>query len=303
MAENTAQLSWAITFDLLITTPIIYYLTIRKRAIPKTTVVPVFILGVLIASIITPSEHQYYLSLVKTWFLPILEISIIAYVVITIRKGLKEFKRSSTSNPDFYTAAKNASSNILPKALVIPFATELSVFYYGLINWKRRTLRVSEFTYYKNTSTRLVLGVFFFLIIIETFSIHLLIHEWSKLLAWILTGLSIYTCFQILGIARSITKRPISISDSYLILNWGIMNETAIKTSNIASIEKLTKEVNKDSKLIYLSPFHDMEGHNIRIKLKQETTMTRFYGMKKRYQQILVYIDDPDRFIDTITIN
>jgi hypothetical protein len=55
-------LSLAITIDLLVTIPFIYFLGIRKTAIPKTTVVPFIILGVIICSFIVPLENQYYLN-------------------------------------------------------------------------------------------------------------------------------------------------------------------------------------------------------------------------------------------------
>ena len=82
------MLSSAITFDLLITTPILYYLIIRKRSIPKTTIIPVFILGIIVASIILPQAHQGYLELVKTWFLPLLELGVFTYLVVMIELSL-----------------------------------------------------------------------------------------------------------------------------------------------------------------------------------------------------------------------
>jgi len=215
--EDPITLSAAITFDLLVTTPVLYFLIIRKRSIPNTTVVPVFILGIIISSIILPSENQDYLSMVKLWFLPILELSILTYVIIQIRKAFIQFRKQRSTSPDFFLASKAASERILPTFLVLPFATELSVFYYGLFAWKKRSIQSNEFTYHQSTSTNLVLGVFIFLIMIEAVAIHLLIQGWSTLFAWILTGLSIYGCFQILGILKSISRRPISIEEGSIV--------------------------------------------------------------------------------------
>ena len=81
---HSNELSLAITIDLLLTTPFIYFLLIRKTTIPKTTVVPFVIIGVVVCSFILPSENQYYLSLFKTWVLPIIEVSVLSYIIYNI---------------------------------------------------------------------------------------------------------------------------------------------------------------------------------------------------------------------------
>ncbi|MEO9871250.1 hypothetical protein [Ekhidna sp.] len=294
--ENTVQLSMAMTFDLLITTPVIYFLIIRKRAIPKTTIVPVFILGIVTASVILPIEHQYHLSLVKKWFLPLLEVSIVTYVIFTIRKAYKSIKKNGSKGLDFFTAAKDATSNILPKRLVSPFATELSVFYYGFIAWKKRILSENEYSYHKTTSTSMLLGVFVFLILIEAFAVHLLLQEWSTLAAWILTVLSAYGIFQIIGIARSLAKRPIVLQDDQLILRYGIMGETAIPYELIETVSEFKKSVEKNEGYVHLSPFKDMEGHNTLIEVREDVQFFGFYGFKKTFSKLLIYVDEPEGF-------
>lgn len=296
--NDPATLSSAITFDLLISTPVLYFLTIRRSNIPKTTIVPVFILGLVIASIILPTEHQYYLNLAKTWVLPILEISIITYVVITIRKALKHIK--SADSIDFFTAAKEASSQILPNRLAVLFATELSVFYYGLISWRKRQLKAYEFSYHKTASTRMTLGVFIGLIIIEAVAVHLLLQGWSVIAAWILTGLSIYGCLQILGILKSLARRPILIGKEVLMVRYGIMNEATIAFENIQQATSFTQSVEKSDGYVHLSPFKDMEGHNILIELHEEMDLNGFYGIKKSFQKLLIYVDEPEKFLEQL---
>lgn len=298
--EDPVSLSAAITFDLLITTPVIYFLIIRKRSIPNTTVVPVFILGIIIGSIIIPEGYQDYLSIVKTWFLPILEITIVTYVILKIRKAFSQIKKHQTTSIDFFGAAKEASVSILPKALVIPFATELSVFYYGLLAWKSKKHHSNEFTYHKSTSTILVLAVFVFLIIIEAVAIHLLVQGWSTIAAWIFTGLSAYGCFQVLGILKSIPRRPIRIEDDHLILKWGIMVDTQIALSSIKEVKGFTKSVEKGDGYKFLSPFHEMEGHNVLLEFSEPSILVGFYGFKKSFDRLLLQVDNPDQFIEKI---
>ncbi|MEQ6165671.1 hypothetical protein AAOE16_00635 [Ekhidna sp. MALMAid0563] len=294
-SEDPASLSMAITFDLLVSTPVLYFLTIRKRTIPNTTVIPAFILGIVIASIILPSEHQYYLSQVKIWILPVVEIGIISYIIITIRRTFKSFKL--TGETDFFSAAKAASAKILPKRVAILFATELSVFYYGVFAWKKRRLSLNEYSYHQKTSTQMVLGVFFFIIMIEAIAVHLLLQSWSQVVAWILTCLSIYGCFQILGILKSLSRRPISIKNDAVILRYGIMNEVEVPYNQIKQIAAFTTTVEKSDGYVHLSPFKDMEGHNILIEVENEMELNGFYGVKKSFEKLLIYTDEPERFL------
>ncbi|MEO9485458.1 MAG: hypothetical protein ABJG47_18505 [Ekhidna sp.] len=297
---NPSGLSLAITFDLLVTTPVIYFLIIRKRNIPKTTLVPVFILGIVIASIILPSEHQFYLSQVKTWFLPFLEIGVVTYLIITIRKAFRKFKQHEHTSIDFFTTAKTAAEDIMPKALSTAFATELSIFYYGFISWKKRELAAHEFSYHKTTSTRMILGVFVFLIIIEAFAVHLALQHWSATVAWILTILSIYACLQVFGIVRSLSKRPVTIEDDALILKYGVMGESMIPLSQIKAVREQTKSLTDSKEIVYLSPFKDMEGHNVVIEVERPAQLASFYGFKKTYSTIVVYLDDPKAFVNEL---
>ena len=159
---NPNTLSIGITFDLLLTVPLIYFLLIRKTNIPKTTMVPFLILGIIICSLILPTKNQFYLNLFKTWVLPIVELSILYFVIFNVRKGIKRYKLNNTESFDFFTTLKSTCYEILPKGAVIPIVTEIAVFYYGFVYWKRRKLKDNEFAYHKDSGTvTLLIAVIF----------------------------------------------------------------------------------------------------------------------------------------------
>ena len=239
-------LNLAITADLLLTIPFVYFLLIRKTKIPKTTVVPVMIVGLLIGSYFLPKESQTYLILFKTWILPVIEISIFTFVIIKIHSGIQKFKEVKGSIPtDFFSTLKNICYEIFPEKIVLPFATEVSVIYYGFISWKTRALEENEFTYHKKSGTIALLLVFIMLIGVETVAFHLLLVRWSIIAAWVLTTLSIYTAIQVVGFAKSLSKRPISINHGILNLKYGILNEVAIPCADIERIELSRKPLEK----------------------------------------------------------
>jgi len=285
-----------VTFDLLLTVPFVYFLLIRKTTIPKTTIVPFLIFGVLICSIILPSENQYYLNLFKTWVLPIVELLVVSFVIYNVRKTIKNYKKKKHLSFDFFTTLKNTCYEILPEKVVMPIVTEIAVFYYGFLYWKKRKLKENEFTYHKDSGTITLLIAIIFIVAIETVTFHILLLKWSNIAAWILTFLSIYSAIQIFGFLKSMLKRPIAIESNKLYLRYGIMNEATIKLKEIASIEISSKDIELNKETRKLSFLGELESHNVIIRLKNESTLIGLYGIKKKFKVLALYIDNKNEF-------
>ena len=299
-SANPSSLSIGITFDLLLTVPLVYFLLIRKTNIPKTTVVPFLIVGIIICSLILPTENQYYLNLFKTWVLPIVELSILSFVIFNVLKGIKRYKLNKTESSDFFTTLKNTCYEILPKGMVIPVVTEIAVFYYGFVHWKKRKLKDNEFTYHKESGTISLLIAIIFIVAVETVVLHILLQKWNVTVAWILTFLSIYSGIQLLGFLKSMSKRPILIKDDKLYLKYGIMNETTIDLKSIDSIEISSKDIELNKETRKLSILGELEGHNIIIRLKQENKLNGLYGIKRTYKNLALHVDNKIEFKNRI---
>jgi len=294
------RLSIGITIDLLLTVPVIYLILIRKTSIPKTTVVPIIIVGMLICSIILPEENQFYLELFKTWILPIVELSIVSYIIHNVSKAVKQYKSNKIESADFFTTLKTTCYEMLPKITVIPFVTEISVFYYGFVYWKKRELDENEFSYHKESGTITLLIAIIFIVAIETFVLHTLLTKWSNVAAWILTSVSVYSGVQLLGFLKSMYKRPILIKNGKLFLRYGIMNETIISIDNINSIELSSKDIELNKETRKLSFLGELESHNIIIRLKEENILTGLYGTKCKYRNLVLHVDKNAEFKDLL---
>ena len=253
---------------------------------------PFLIVGIIICSLILPTENQYYLNLFKTWVLPFVELSILSFVIFNVRKGIKRYKLNKTESFDFFTTLKNTCYEILPKGIVIPVVTEIAVFYYGFVHWKKRKLKDNEFTYHKDSGTVSLLIAIMFIVAIETITFHILLAKWNTTVAWILTFLSIYSGIQIFGFVKSMFKRPISIENDKLFLRYGIMNETTIDLVNIDSIEISSKDIELNTETRKLSFLGELESHNVVIKLKKENTLIGLYGIKRIYKNLALHVDN-----------
>lgn len=293
---NPDSLSIGITLDLLLTVPLVYVLLIRNTNIPKTTVVPFLILGMLVGYIVLPAQNQYYLDLFKSWVFPVVEISIISLVIYKVRQAIKRYQTNQNPSVDFFTTLKNTCSEILPKSAVMPVVTEIAVFYYGFIHWKKRTLNENEFSYHRESGAIGLLVAILFLVSVETFVFHVLLIKWSKIAAWILTFLSIYSGFQLFGFLKSMYKRPISIEHDRLYLRYGIMNETTIELVKIDSVEVSSKDIEFNKETRSFSILGNLESHNVIIRLKEEHSISGLYGIKRNYTTLALHVDDKLRF-------
>ncbi|WP_396638388.1 hypothetical protein [Maribacter sp. R77961] len=297
LRSNSNPLSIGITFDLLLTAPLIYFLLIRRTNIPKFTVLPFLILGMVVGSFIIPVEYQYYLNLFRVWVFPIIELAVLSYVIFNVIHAIKKYRVHKTAASfDFFTTLKKTCYEILPRVAVIPVITEIAVFYYSFIFWRKRKLKKGEFSYHKNSGTISVLIAILLIVAIETVVLHILLAKWSAVTAWIMSFLSIYSGIQIFGFLKSMLKRPIAIADDQLFLRYGIMAETTIALRDIAAIEISSKELILDKETRKLSIFGELETHNVIIRLKKENELIALYGIKRTYKNLAFYVDDKIEF-------
>lgn len=294
--KDNAILTFAVTFDLLISVPLIFFLLIRKSEISKTTIVPLILIGFLLGSYFLPKDGQSYLVLFKTLLLPLIELTILLLIGVKFRNAIKRNKALSNPNLDFFNHLKSNCSEVLPRKISLLFATEIAVFYYGFCNWKKIKVKENEFSYHKNSGTPAMLGAFILVIAIETMAFHFLLARWSITAAWILTAMSAYTAIQVFGFAKSLSKRPIVIGDNHLVVRYGMINEVDIVFEDIESIELSTKTLEKKKLTKTLSPFGEMEGHNLILTLKKEYVLVGLYGLRKRCKTIAFYLDEPKDF-------
>ena len=296
--QSPTELSVGITLDLILTIPFVYFLLIRKKAIPKLTVVTVFVVGIVVATAVLPESQQSLLSQIKTYVFPIIELGVFSLLVSKAIKIIREFKKKDRVNLDFYNAIQLASKEVFPAKIASLLATEISVIYYGFVNWKKRTLKENEFSYHKNSTIVSVLLGFMLVILIETVAVHLLVEKWSVIAAWVLSILSVYTCLQLFALLRSLSKRPIQINKSReeVILRYGFFSEAVIPIEKIKNIELSEKELPEDKSILPFSPLGTLDGYNCILHLKEEAVFKSFYGFEKKYVSLAFFVDEKQQF-------
>ena len=95
-------------------------------------------------------------------------------------------------------------------------------------------------------------------------------------------------------------KRPISIENDRLYLRYGIMSETTIYIKDIDRVEISSKDIEINKETRKLSFLGELEGHNIIIRLKKENELIGLYGLKRKYKNLALYIDEKIEFKNRI---
>ncbi|WP_340074602.1 hypothetical protein [Leptobacterium sp. I13] len=302
LIKTHPDIAIGITYDLTITAPLLYFLIIRKKPIPKITVVPVFVLGLILATFLLPESQQQHVAIIKTYLLPIIELLVILIILHKVYKGIKAYKHNAQGDTDFLTTLKNSTNEVLKNPKIAEIATaEIAMIYYGLFLWKKKKPKENEFTIYKESGITAIFLAIVSIIGIETYVFHILIMKWNNIAAWILTGTSIYAALQLLGHLKAIHHRYSSITSDQIYLKYGLFGNARINIDDIDRIELLSNDIReKDLKVEKLAILKDMEPHNIAIYFSKRQKITKIYGIKKECDILLFQIDDKNKFIERI---
>ncbi len=299
---NSELLSNGILCDLLITAPLIYFLSIRKSNVSRLTVIRVFVVGVLFAGVILRSQSNPVLQFIKTWVSPLIELSVIFIISRKFYAANKKARVANENKIDFLLHCQSVMWQVLGnEKLANMISSEVSVMYYAFFSVKERSPDYkTKFTSYKENGLLLILGVILSIFLVETTGVHFLLTVWSKTIAWVITGLSLYTCLQLFAHMRAIKARPIVINAHSFEVHNGLAGDAFIQLDNIEKIERSNKKpVGRES--IKISLLKGLENHNVVVYLKKPVEVTKIFGIKRETDTVLFFVDKPKAFTDIIT--
>jgi hypothetical protein len=302
-SNNRHLLSYAILADLLITLPLVYLFLIKNSTISKLTVFRVVSIGIAVADVILNVESNQFLYGLKHWIAPIIETVIIFTICYKFYRINKKTKERKTKNSDFLIHSRVLLSETLGNNKIGEvMATEVSMFYYAFLSKKnKKNSDELHFTSYKENGIIAIFYAFMMAIVVETVAMHFLLMTVNPLFAWVLTGLSLYTCIQLFSHIRAITSRVIRINYNILALHMGLAADAEIQLSNIKSIKIITKEfIEKDT--VKISLLKKLEPQNIIIELYETVEITKLYGIKRYSKRISFFVDEPKIFYDKLKI-
>lgn len=291
--ELNRQMAIAISIDLLIILPVLYFFCIRKSVIPTITVVPFLAICLFSGLYFLPEGQRDWLLSFKTFGLPVIELIVLVHVILIGKKVLAQLKSESVRGVDFYDALAQVLSD-KPAIIRRLLMTELSVIYYGLIKWKKSNFNFTAYSMHKGNGVVAVLAAVLLLIAVETAAIHLLLAKWSESVAWILSIISIYTGLQLFGLMKSLSYRPSFIDREHLHLRFGIGAEAQIALEDIESVSKCKGDLPDEAR--NFSILGALDQPNLLLTFKKEQWIFGLYGKKSKTKKLALQIDRQEDF-------
>lgn len=226
--------SAAATVDLVVVVCAIYFwLLVRPGIRGRVSLIPIALLGALRATFLYPNART-----LAAFAAGACEVALIAFVVIQVRA--KTRRHPGTRDGDAVDLLRASLEPILPGAARF-LAAELGIFYYALFSWRANPYVPQDaqaFSIHKKGGHADLLYIVAFASTMEIVPLHLLLHHWSPLAAWIATSLSLYGTIWLIGLARSIALRPVLVGPDYLDVKFGLLFRLRVPRQSIAAVRR-----------------------------------------------------------------
>ncbi len=129
----------------------------------------------------------------------------------------------------------------------------------------------------------------------------ILLIRWSTLVAWVLTGTSIYTALMIFGHIKALTKRHSTLEKNTLVLKNGLIATVHIDLGTIEKAELCSEEIlDPDKKIGNLGLSKVSTNHNVALYFNKKQTIEKVYGITQECERLLLYIDNKNDFVQKI---
>ncbi|HSP14099.1 MAG TPA: hypothetical protein VLV78_05045 [Thermoanaerobaculia bacterium] len=288
-AANPDLMAWAVTFDLTLTIPLLYWIVIvRSGAARPVTIAPVFAIGAAAAALVLPRGNQQFLHTLRYVAAP-LEIVTIALLVQRLA-AMRGRERKGDPLDRIRTAATAAFGEGVLAGFV---ATELAVVWYALLGWTRPAdvpADAKPFTVHQRSGWGSVLACLIILVASESIAVHLLVQMWSVRAAWIVTSIDLYGLLWFIGDYNALRLRPSLVRGSTLQIRYGLRWTATVERTNVARMRDVTGE--SDWKRPGVLKVAMIDAPRYLIELREPLVANGLAGMRRRVEAIAISPDD-----------
>jgi len=285
--------------DLVVIVPVLWMLYKGKFSLKQAIFLAAF--GCIAARFIIPLEHlQPFVAVTWAGFaieaiLILLEIFLVATLVRYLPRILDDVRASSL--PDLFSFSQAVEKQIPKHPVIQMICSDLLVLYYGFASWKRQER--PGLTLHKNSSYIAFQLMIIHGIAIETIGIHWWLHEKSMILSIVLLIFNIYSVIFFIADMQAIRLNPVYVTDDTIYVSLGLMKRTEIHFDKIEEIiedkEQLERKLSKDTIDFVARDFGEAYPQVI-LKMKEPVEVTFMLGIKKRYNQVAIKVDQSQEF-------
>lgn len=293
-AREPEILAWAVSVDIALLLPALYLLFARRTGWPAFSVVPVLLLALGAARMVLPAGRQGVVSAAELMMIP-LELAIFAYAIHMARRIRREYRAGRAGSEEILEPLEEALARVLgSRRAARIFATEAAVLYYSLFAWRRRPPGEGPpraFTYHVACGYGAVVGVFTFLILVETSLVHVLLWLWKPWVAWVVSAVSLYSILFLIADFNAARRRPILVDGDTLHLRVGLRWRARIPLAEIDQVEAAGQEEDLGRGALKAMLIGQP---NVIVRLRGEIEAIGWYGRTRRFDRAALGVDDPE---------
>lgn len=290
-------LPYALTFDLLVGIPgLFYWLIVRRYHLPISTIAGTIGACLALAYWLFPVAQQAPLHALS--FLPaLLEGATLLLLVVKARRLVQSYQIAYRQRPHFWPCAQFAVQQVLGSAGVMLVA-EAEMLRYGLLGWWAKpegALQAIAFTTHRDSGFTAFVIMSGAALAVESAVVHLLVSLWSTQAAGWLLLVDGYALIMIIAHGHAVRLRPTLLTADTLQLNVGFIWHLTVPLGELVAIESLrdnpepAADLLNLTKLLFTSP-------NLLLTFAQPVTVKGPYGIQRTGRRLAIYLDQPQQF-------
>ncbi|MCP4438297.1 MAG: hypothetical protein GY810_05070 [Aureispira sp.] len=296
--DDSFWLNFGLTVDLTVTSTLLYWWFTKRNNLSEITVFPFFVVALLLAELIIPSNQQQVLDILQ--YIGIgAESFLILYAIRKVSKVRQQYRTIRQQMPGFLESISSTFQDILGRSFFTKIlAHEIAVGYYAFWGWSidQETQKDSKsYTVHQKSGYIALMGVIIGIGIVEIFSMHLLLVRWSMLAAWILSFFSLYGLIFLLADINAMRKRKTYIANDQLHVHIGLRWNVNIPLYLIKDIQ-IEPTIPSDAPKSLLQA-QSIGSPNVLLQLSKTLTADGYYGFQKKFDQISLSIDQLEDFV------
>jgi hypothetical protein len=133
--------------------------------------------------------------------------------------------------------------------------------------------------------------------IVETALLHLILARWSSMIAWVATGLGLFSLIYIVGLAKSLVYLPSRLEDNQLLVRLGHFQKVEVPYQAIvgASLAAPCQTIAPETLNLAI-----MSSPNVLIELDNPRSTVSLTGKRRTFDRVALKIDRPEEFLTSL---
>ncbi|WP_426490158.1 hypothetical protein [Hymenobacter sp. 102] len=288
------QLPAAVSFDVLVGLPVLFYLlVVRPYRLPVRTVAVAFAAAVALSYWLLPAPQQQYVR----WAgqaLSGVELLTTALLLLNLRRLQQAYRAAAAHTAGVAERLTAAFRQVFGRPLA-PLVFELLVFYYALASWRARPVVPAGsrvFSCYQESAFTACVGTVMLLSLAEMGALHLLLVRWNALAAGVALALHLYGLILLLAHVRAVRLLPVQLSaEQELLLRVGFFWTVRLPRAALAAGYLLRDApAPAPGRLNLARPL--LTPPNVLLGLAGPQSIMGPYGLRRNARELAFYVDD-----------